>query len=96
MTETQAEHFEYMLKKQQKTLSLWEGIMHRSVSWSDFPHSEKPVTVETDSDSSQQTESTEDKSTTDKNVKLKKVIKDPNKPLKKNEKWFPFGRNHDD
>ena len=47
MTETQAEHFEYMLKKQQKTLSLWEGIMHRSVSWSDFPHSEKPVTVET-------------------------------------------------
>lgn len=95
MTESHAEHYEYMLKKQQRTLSLWDSIMHRSVSWSDFPNSEKPVTVESDTDFSQQTKSTEDKSTTDKNVKFKKIIEDPNKPVKKIGKWFPNRRIQD-
>lgn len=87
----QEEHLEYILKKEQRTLSLWDVIMHRSATWSDFSDSEKPMTVKTDSSSSQQTKSTEDESTTNKNIKFK----NPVKPAKKNEKWFPGGRIQD-
>jgi len=86
------EHLEYILKKEKRTLSLWDEIMHRTVTWSDFPYSEKPVTIVTDSDSDQQTKSTKDKSTTDKNIEFKIKVK---KSHKEN-KWFPFRRVQDE
>jgi len=86
------EHLEYILKKEQRTLSLWDDIMHRSVTWSDFPDSEKPMTIVADSKSDKQTKSTKDKSTTDKNVKFKIPVKTSHKE----NKWFPFRRVQDE
>ena len=84
------DHLDYMLKKQEKTLSLWDSVMLRGStgSWSDF---EKSVTVESDTDSSQQAESTEDKSTTDQNVHFKSPIKKPSYKMKK-QRRFPKRR----
>lgn len=82
------EHLEYMDRKQNKTISIWNQIMLRTGSWSDF---EKPVTVESDTDSSQQAESTEDKSTTDQNVHFKSPIKQPSYKTKK-QRRFPKRR----
>ncbi len=84
------EHLDYILKKEQRTLSLWDVIMHRSATWSDF-QSKKSVTVVTDSNSDQQTKSTKDKSTTDKNVEFKIPVK----KLHKENKWFPNKRVQD-
>ncbi len=85
------EHLDYILKKERKTLSLWDVIMHRSATWSDFSDFEKPVTIVTDSESDKQTKSTKDKSTTDKNIQFKRPVK---KTHKEN-KWFPNKRVQD-
>jgi len=78
------DHLEYILKKEKKTLSNWELIMFHSASFGDF---EKPLTVETNTEPSQESKTSKNESATNQNVLNKKKVKQSKK-----EKRFPKGR----
>jgi len=81
---SEEEHKTYMLKKQKKTISSWEKVMLIGNGlFSDFDE----FPIESNTNSSQKTKATPDKSTTNQNIKTKKPIKNS-----KRNRRFPLGR----
>lgn len=87
-------HLKKVLEKQEKTLKnyteqmiegkIFDNINKLKESFSDF---EKPLSIKTNSKSSQESKTTPDESTTDQNIRNKKVVNHSKK-----DKRFPRGR----
>jgi len=80
---SEEDHQTYMLRKQKKTLSNWDNAMLGHGLFSDFDE----FAIKSNTNSSQKTKATPDKSTTNQNIKKKKPIKNS-----KRNRRFPLGR----
>jgi len=81
---TEEDHLEYILEKERKTIKKFE-IDHLGYSKGNFSDFDvKPIVKPIMS---------KDKSIP--NKKIKRIRKDPNKPAKRSDKWFPLMRVQD-
>jgi len=81
--EEEENHLSYILRKQKKTLSNWDKVMLHQGLFSDFNES----TIKSNTNSSQKTKATPDKSTANQNIKNKNKVYNS-----KRSRRFPIGR----
>lgn len=83
MSGQEEDHLKYILRKQNKTLSNWDSVMLGKGLFSDFDK----LAIKSNTNSSQKTKATPNKSTTDQNIKNKKKVYHS-----KRQRRFPLGR----